>query len=148
MEPASPSPAPPPTQEDDSIQVVCRVRPQNSREATGRCRDAVTVSGSDSVVVSALGKQFSFDTVLGPDSSQVCVRCASGAAMDPWGGSGGRHHALPVVGIPPPVVSLHEDPSVSLSPFCGPLQESVFLTVGKPVSEACIAGCVSSPLRS
>lgn len=56
----------------DSIQVVCRVRPQNSRETAARSKDVVTVSPDGGIAISALGKQFSFDTVLGPESSQVC----------------------------------------------------------------------------
>ena len=62
-----------PMDEGDSVQVVCRARPQNSRETSGRSREVVTVSEDDGTVsIAAVGKQFSFDTVLGPDSSQVC----------------------------------------------------------------------------
>jgi hypothetical protein len=60
------------SRDDDSIQVVCRIRPQNSREAAARCHDVVTVNEADGlVVIGALGKYFSFDTVLGQASSQV-----------------------------------------------------------------------------
>ncbi len=61
--------------ETDSIHVVCRLRPLNSREMKERCREIVTVDESKSVVNIQCGdgetKQYSFDSVFGPSSSQV-----------------------------------------------------------------------------
>ena len=61
--------------ETDNIHVVCRVRPPNSRELKERCREIVTVDEAKSVVNIDCGygetKQYSFDSVFGPTSSQV-----------------------------------------------------------------------------
>jgi hypothetical protein len=72
MDPEIPDGSPAAAADEEAIQVICRVRPPNSREASARAKEVVTVSETEgNVVIGALGKQFSFDTVLGPSASQV-----------------------------------------------------------------------------
>jgi hypothetical protein len=64
-----------------SINVCVRLRPLNSREA--RCRTIVHADEAERVVAVDCGygetKQYSFDSVFGPASSQVCCRVRASA---------------------------------------------------------------------